>query len=450
MFQLKAGCRRFVVISSIEKLEEIARLFPSQLCGKPRTFTTDQLSVGAHNDILLRWKRRRAHMNAGLRYLERYSASDVINSEVGYMVNFLEQCSGCESLDIHNDVSFSVSRVIYRLSYGNEPDLKTQNDLKNIVHRLPDYTTTIGSFSPFDLIPPLRYLYSDKFNKFVEFNRNLSKFCADQKDKYLSNNNNNNNHKNNNKSHTLCDIKDEHSPPADLFEHFRRRWEKMTETDKTKFKLTEDSLYDTLEDIMRAGTESSSLIIQWFLLYVIAFPHVQKKMQSELDSYMSSKCKDAPDADDLTHLPYCQATLSETYRYACLNPFLKRELTDDVIYDGFKLKRNTVLLYNQWAINNDPRFFPNPRQFQPERFLDANGQYDETLTRKFMPFGFGRRRCIGIHTGRQICLLMAVAIVYKFHVNTDEQERTVDLQPISGIGLSPKNYKLRISRRREQ
>lgn len=93
MFKLKAGCRRFVVISSIERLEEIAKLFPVQLCGKPRTFTTDQLSVGAHNDLLQRWKRRRAYMNAGLKYLERYSVPDIVNNEVSNIIEFLFECS---------------------------------------------------------------------------------------------------------------------------------------------------------------------------------------------------------------------------------------------------------------------------------------------------------------------------------------------------------------------
>jgi len=435
LFEVKAGCRRFVVVSSITTAESLAKRYPEQLCGKPRTFTTSQMSIGAHNDMVQRWKRRRAYTNAGLKYIERYSVLDIINSEVGHLMNFFRECEG-EYKDVRHDISFFVSRVIYRMSYGGEPDADAQESLKTIVHTLPDYTRTIGSFSPYDLFPALRHILAARFNKFIDFNRFLGGFCKEQKVKHLIDH-----------QPSITDDSYSQSPPSDLFEHFRRRWDRMSDVDKVKYNLTEDTLYDGLEDIIRAGTESSSLIIQWFLLYVSAFPRVQQTMQAELDAYMAKKVNKAlPDEDDLPSLPYCQAVLSETYRYACLNPFLKRELTGNITHDGRLLRAGTVLLYNQWAINNDVRFFPNPREFKPERFLDAEGNYDDTLTHKFMPFGFGKRRCIGVYTGKTICLLAALSVVFKFHIQLDEGQK-VDLEPVVGIGLSPKKYKVKVSAR---
>ena len=180
MFKIKAGCRRFVVLSSIENLELIAHQFPEQLCGKPRTFTTDQLSIGAHNDILQRWKRRRAYTNAGLKYLERYSVQSIIQYEISQFIKYLRVNCEVEKAQpkvFHDDIAFLVSRIIYRMSYGVVPDMDTLHALQKFVHALPDYTTTIGSFSPFDLIPSLRYIYPTKFNKFVEFNRYVSGLC---------------------------------------------------------------------------------------------------------------------------------------------------------------------------------------------------------------------------------------------------------------------------------
>ena len=56
MFRLSAGCRKFVVLSDLEEIKKIAEQFPEQLYGKPRTFTTEKLSLGAHNDMIERWK----------------------------------------------------------------------------------------------------------------------------------------------------------------------------------------------------------------------------------------------------------------------------------------------------------------------------------------------------------------------------------------------------------
>ena len=200
---------------------------------------------------------RRAYTNAGLKYLERTNIKDTIKEEVGELVEYLKCLYENKHTphDVRHDVTYSVSRILYRMSYGDKPDQPAVAWLSKIVHSLPDYTTTIGSFSIFDLIPSLRHIYHDKFKKFVDFNICMSQFCRTEKLKHLESSNNN-------LSNT----------PKDLFEFFQNKLERLSDSDKKKFNLTDDMLYDGLEDIIRAGTESSSLIIQWFLL---TFPPFQ-------------------------------------------------------------------------------------------------------------------------------------------------------------------------------
>jgi len=439
IFRLTAGCRRFVVVNSVEKIREMARRFPEELYGKPKTFTTEKLTVGAHNDMLKRWKKRRAYTNAGLKNLERYCIKDVIEEEVSNMVDFVDtiSASGEPARDVRHDLSYFVSRVLYRVSYGGQPDQAASNGLRKMVHAMPDYTTTIGSFSPFDLIPWLRHFLKDRFQKFVDFNRFMSQFCRSEKVKSLQ--------AMAEKPETTDELGQD--PPSDLFHFFQRKWDQMSDAERTKFSLTDDVLYDGLEDIIRAGTESSSLLIHWFLLYIASFPHVQSKMQAELDEYMSSrKLLDLPRVDDLVNLPYCQAVLIETYRYCSLNPFLKRELTADIEVDGLRLPRGTVILFNNWAINNDPQQWTSPEQFLPERFLLPDGSIDAVKAENFIPFGFGKRKCIGVFTGKSLCSLAAVSTVYKFDVRLEAGSKP-DLEAVFGIGLSPKEYKVAFRRR---
>ena len=65
-------------------------------------------------------------------------------------------------------------------------------------------------------------------------------------------------------------------------------------------------------------------------------------MRQELDAFavkMNRKQEDLPDMDDFSSLPFCQAVIMETIRFSCLNPFLKRELTGDIVTpDGVLLK----------------------------------------------------------------------------------------------------------------
>jgi len=105
-----------------------------------------------------------------------------------------------------------------------------------------------------------------------------------------------------------------------------------------------------------------------------------------------------------------------------------------------------VLLFNSWAINNDRRNFADPEVFRPERFLMPDGSLNESKMSLVVPFGFGKRRCIGVETGRALCLLIAVSVVRRFDITLDS-DRPPDLEPIFGIGLAPRPHRLRFSLR---
>jgi len=149
--------------------------------------------------------------------------------------------------------------------------------------------------------------------------------------------------------------------------------------------------------------------------------------------------------DDVRSLPYCYAAFAEACRFCSLNPFLKRQLTNDIELDGVRLLRGTVLLFNTWAINNDASHWTQPQRFCPDRFLTTDGAFDDEKLTLLVPFGFGKRRCIGVETGRALCMLIASSVVRYFDITLDECHP--DFDPVVGIGLAPKPYRLRFEPR---
>ena len=183
------------------------------------------------------------------------------------------------------------------------------------------------------------------------------------------------------------------------------------------------------------------------LLYLAAFPDVQRRMRVEMEERGGVGCRGGGrlTVDEVRSLPYCCAAFTEACRFCSLNPFLKREVTDDVVVDGVRLPRGTVLLFNTWAINNDRRHWTHPERFRPERFLTPDGHFDDDKMALLVPFGFGKRRCIGVETGRALCLLIAASIVRQFDITLDAERP--DFDPVFGIGLAPRPYRLRFSPR---
>jgi len=383
------------------------------------------MTLGAHNDMVQRWKRRRSYTDAGVRQIQNTTNGDILHEEVAELMSFLSTTSS--PVDVRHDITLAAARVMYRLAYGRRPDSTSVEGLRHMVHTMPDYTTTIGSLSWLDLLPIWRLLRRSMVAKFVRFNCFLAEFCRREKHRSID----------------QLDNTDENLLPTSLFEFFRRKLNRMSEYERIRFALTEDVLYDGLEDIIRAGTESSSLVAQWFLLYIADFPDVQRRMRSEVDERLAAAGDGPLTIDDVRALPFCCAAFAETCRFCSLNPFLKRELTDDVELDGVRLPRGTILLFNTWAINNDEQKWTDPQRFLPERFLLPDGDFDEDRMSLLVPFGFGKRRCIGVETGRALCLLIAASVVRYFDVTVDAADTPPNFDPVFGIGLAPKPYRLR-------
>lgn len=82
------------------------------------------------------------------------------------------------------------------------------------------------------------------------------------------------------------------------------------------------------------------------------------------------------------------------------------------------LPRNTTILIPAYAIQHDPNIYPNPDEFQPERFEAAAKVARENVA--FLPFGDGPRNCIGARFGMMQTRVGLVTLLrnYEFSPST--------------------------------
>lgn len=74
-----------------------------------------------------------------------------------------------------------------------------------------------------------------------------------------------------------------------------------------------------------------------------------------------------------------------------------RAIFQEVNFHGYLLPTDTVLLMNLHSVHYDPKTFENPEEFQPNRFVNAKGEFDGPKAEKVIPFGYGKRKCVGMH-----------------------------------------------------
>ncbi|KAI7732041.1 hypothetical protein M8C21_008245, partial [Ambrosia artemisiifolia] len=140
-----------------------------------------------------------------------------------------------------------------------------------------------------------------------------------------------------------------------------------------------------------AGTDTSSGTMEWCLSLLLNHPQVLRKAQNEMDRKIGKER--LVDESDMVNLPYLRGIINETLRlYPTVPLLVPHESSQDCIIEGYNVPCGTMLLVNQWAIHHDPKLWTDPERFNPDRFEGLEGTRDGF---KLMPFGSGRRGCLG-------------------------------------------------------
>ncbi|KAL0953639.1 hypothetical protein HGRIS_004844 [Hohenbuehelia grisea] len=160
----------------------------------------------------------------------------------------------------------------------------------------------------------------------------------------------------------------------------------------------EEAMKSAASSLFGGGSDTSSSSIHAFVLAMLLFPDVQRKAQAELDAVVGPDR--LPTFADRKDLPYIDAMVLEILRWHPVVPMgVVHRAKEDDMYEGYLIPKGAILLPNAWFMLNNPDTYPEPRKFDPERFI-------ATETHKPAPdptdscFGFGRRRCPGASYSR--------------------------------------------------
>ncbi|KAE8022767.1 hypothetical protein FH972_008542 [Carpinus fangiana] len=184
--------------------------------------------------------------------------------------------------------------------------------------------------------------------------------------------------------------------------------------------------------LMVAGTDTTATTLTWALSLLLNNREALKKAQQELDVHIGRE-RQVKDSD-IKNLVYLQAIFKEAMR---LHPAgsisVPHESMEDCTLAGYHIPAGTRLLVNISKIHRDPRVWPDPNEFRPERFLtthlgvDVKGQHFELL-----PFGAGRRGCPGISLALQVMQLTLATLLHSFEIATPSDE-PVDMTEKVGL-----------------
>jgi len=149
--------------------------------------------------------------------------------------------------------------------------------------------------------------------------------------------------------------------------------------------LPEPELLDELRTLVIAGHETTATTLGWALYRLHQNPTVLGRLRDELGPLGRT-----PEPSALSALPYLGAVCDETLRLQPIVPIMARRLARDWTLDGHVIAAGTMICPAVMLTHFDPRLYPSPSEFRPERFLSWRPSPGE-----FYPYGGGARRCLG-------------------------------------------------------
>ena len=199
--------------------------------------------------------------------------------------------------------------------------------------------------------------------------------------------------------------------------------------------MTNQQLRDEAMTLFVAGHETTANALTWTWYLLSQNPEVESKLHSEIDEVL---CGRKPEAHDFMNLRYTEMVFAESMRLYPPAWTMGRRVLSDYRVDKYVIPSGSIILMSPWVMHHDPRFYPDPYKFDPERWRpDAR---DARPKFSYFPFGGGPRVCIGEQFAWMEGVLLIATIAQKWKMRLApghlvEPKAMVTLRPKYGMRM---------------
>ncbi len=197
--------------------------------------------------------------------------------------------------------------------------------------------------------------------------------------------------------------------------------------------MSDAQIRDEAMTIFLAGHETTANAMAWTWYLLGKSPAVEAKLHDELARVLNGR---TPTVEDVTKLDYTRAVVAESMRLYPPAWTIGRRAIEKHTIAGHAIEPGALVIMSQWVVQRDPRWWPEPDAFSPERWLDGAGSRLPAPGSRpkyaYFPFGGGSRICIGeaFAWTEAILLLATIAQKWRFVAGSEPAlEPRITLRP---------------------
>jgi cytochrome P450 len=154
--------------------------------------------------------------------------------------------------------------------------------------------------------------------------------------------------------------------------------------------MTDRQLRDEVMTLLLAGHETTANALTWTWYLLSGNPDVEARWREELREVLGGR---TATVEDLPALRYTEMVLAESMRLFPPAWGMGRRALRDLTLGGFLIRKGAILALSPYIVHRDPRLWPDPLRFDPERFTAEAKAARPRFA--YFPFGAGARSCIG-------------------------------------------------------
>ncbi len=189
--------------------------------------------------------------------------------------------------------------------------------------------------------------------------------------------------------------------------------------------MTDEQARDEAMTLFNAGHDTTAAGLTWIWYLLAAHPEVERKLRQEIQTVLGPR---AATYADVAALPYTGFVVKEALRiFPPTWGLIPRVAVENVPLGTSEIPKGGWVYIYPWVLHRDPRFFPDPERFDPDRF--APGRLESIPQHAYVPFGAGPHVCIGNAFAAMEMVLAVATVVPRFRLTLPADHPPVVPEP---------------------